>query len=55
MGVNLSSDLVAALRLVGSLTENEVQDKADIIINAQQEAEGLVATFCHEDDGDIPR
>ena len=45
---------MAALRLVGSLTESEVQAQADVIINQQQEAEGLVATFCHEDDGEVP-
>ena len=50
----LADDLVAALRLVGSLTEDEVQAQTDMIINQQQDAEGLVATFCHEDDGEVP-
>lgn len=26
----------------------------DHVINAQQESEGLVAAFCHEDDGVVP-
>ena len=54
VGQGLADDLIAALRMVGSLSEEEVQDKTDIIINAQQESEGLIATFKHEDDGDVP-
>ena len=47
VGQSLAEDLVAALRMVGNLSELEVQDKADLIINAQQESEGLIASFCH--------
>lgn len=55
VGPSFAEDLVGALRLVGSFSEGEVQEHADRLINAQQEAEGLVATFCHEDDGEVPQ
>lgn len=50
-GSLLAEDLVGALRRVGALTEAQVQEQADLIINAQQEQEGLVATICHHSDG----
>lgn len=45
---------MGALRLVGSFSEGAAQQYVDQVINLQQEAEGLVASFCHVDDGDVP-
>ena len=49
-----TEDLVGALRLVGGLSEDEVQQHVDNILNAKQEQAGMVATFCHVSDGECP-
>ena len=50
----LTEDLVGALRLVGSMGEDEVQQTVDTIIDAHQQREGLVATIHHTSDGTCP-
>lgn len=49
--MGLAGDIMAALRLVGCLGEEEVQGHVDNILNVHQEREGLVATICHQSDG----
>ena len=45
-------DLVGALRMVGCIREDDLQKHADAILDQMQQDEGLVATFCHQSDGE---
>lgn len=47
-------DLVGALRLVGCMTDREVDEEVDRIVNSFQEKEGMVATIQHRSDGVEP-
>jgi hypothetical protein len=52
---SLTADLVGALRMIGHLREDQVQTQVDRITNEMQEREGaLVATICHQSDGECP-
>jgi hypothetical protein len=50
----LAEDILGALRMVGCLSEEEVQGHLDGILDAHQAREGLVATICHQSDGNEP-
>lgn len=47
-------DLIGALRLVGLMSDHEVEEEADRIVNGFQEREGMVATIQHRSDGTQP-
>ena len=53
-GEEFVDDLVGALRLLGSLSEDDCQKYTDAVLEEQQRMDGLIATVVHESDGEVP-